>query len=162
MDKKFGFTWRTFRIGAAQDDSLAETVAGDVTGTLLKEVSTLASEAYETLKDRDRATPKNLNRLDRLSNKLQGLAFVNPGIGIIGQELTQILKAKDSSGTMAGDDVFRLSRLLVQLKNSQVLTEILDAARNGNSYQFVYEDITSTPPAYANSKHQPRLPDAWF
>jgi hypothetical protein len=163
VEKKFGFTWRTFRISPAANDTLAETVTGDVTCALLKEVSVMAFEAYETLKDKDRATPKNLNRLDRLSTKLQGLAFVNPGVGVIQQELSQILGAKDSSGAMSGNDVFRLSRLLVQLKNPQVLAEILDAASNGDSYQFVYEDDTPVmPPVFTNPKHQPRLPEAWF
>jgi hypothetical protein len=164
VEKKFGFTWRTFRIGAATDDALAETVTGDVTCVLLKEVSTLAGEAYETLKDKDRATPKNLNRLDRLVIKLQGLAFVNPGVGVIQHELSQILEAKDAHGAMSGGDVFKLSRLLVQLKNPAVLGEILDAASNGDCYQFVYEDEAPTmpPPVFANPKHQPRLPEAWF
>jgi len=165
VEKKFGFTWRTFRIGAAQaDDTLAEAVAGDMTCALLKEITTLASEAYETLKDRDRATPKNLNRLDRLSTKLQGLAFVNPGVGIIQQELSQILEARDAHGAMSGADVFKLSRLLVQLKNPQVLTEILETASNGDGYEFTYEDDTPAMPlpVFANPKHQPRLPEAWF
>jgi hypothetical protein len=164
VENKFGFTWRTFRIGAAANDTLAETVTGDVTCALLKEVSTLAAESWTTLKDRDRATPKNLNRLDRLSGKLKGLSFVNPGVRLIEQELSQILEAKDSSGAMSGNDVFRLSRLLVQLKNPQVLTEILDAAQNGDSYQFTYEDEAQTIPipVFVNPKHQPRLPEAWF
>lgn len=165
VEKKFGFTWRTFRIGAAQaDDALAETMADDTICALHKEIGVLASEAYETLKDKDRATPKNLNRLDRLVIKLQGLSFVNPGIGMIGRELSQILEAKDSHGAMSGANVFKLSRLLVQLKNPQVLAEILDAASNGDSYQFVYEDDNPVMPlpVFTNPKHQPRLPEAWF
>lgn len=164
VEKKFGFTWRTFKISPAADDTLAETVADDMTCALHKEISTLAGEAYETLKDKDRATPKNLNRLDRLVIKLQGLAFVNPGIGMIEHELSQILEARDAHGAMSGNDVFRLSRLLVQLKNPAVLGEILDAASNGDSYQFVYEDDTPaiSNPVLTNPKHQPRLPEAWF
>lgn len=173
VSKKFGFTWRTFKISAAQDDALAETVADDMTFVLLKEVSTLAADSWITLKDRDRATPKNLNRLDRLSGKLKGLSFVNPGVRVIEQELSQILNAKDSSGALSGPDVFRLSRLLVQLKNPQVLDEILEAARNGDSYRFAYDDAPEAPVVVAAvplpdqtiptiPKTQPRLPDSWF
>lgn len=172
VEKKFGFRWRTFKMTTAHDDNLAEAISGDMTCSLLKEISVLAAETYETLKDRGRATPKNLNRLDRLSSKLQGLSFVEPGISVIEEELRQILDARDADGVLSGQDVFHLTRLLVQLKNPQVLNEVLDAARNGDKYQFAYDtaeahdEDTATEPATSKPRskpvHQPRLPDAWF
>lgn len=172
VEKKFGFRWRTFKMTSAHDDSLAEAISGDMTCSLLKEISVLAAEAHETLKDRDRATPKNLNRLDRLASKLRGLSFVDPGVSVIKQELTQILDARDANGVLSGRDVFQLTRLLVQLKNPQVLNEVLDAARNGDRYQFSYDTAetdgkdAATAPATSKPQskpvHQPRLPDAWF
>ncbi len=168
VEKKFGFTWRTFRISPAQNDDLATAVSCDMTSALMKEVGALASEACETLKDRDRATPKNLNRLDRLVAKLRGLAFVDPGVCIIEQELTQLLDARDADGVLSGPDVFHLARLLVQIKNPQVLNEILEAARNGDSYEFSYAPVSDAPPVTTtptppNPGINPiRLPDAWF
>lgn len=162
VEKKFVFSWRTFRISPAQNDGLEATVAEDMTCALLKEVSVLAAEAYETLKDRHRATPKNLKRLDRLASKLRGMAFVDPGVKVIEQELRQILDARDADGVLAGADVYQLARLLVQLKNPTVLEEVLGAARNGRQFQFVYDVAeTATPPA-PQPRNQPRLPDAWF
>ena len=168
VEKKFRFQWRTFRMGSANDGNLAVTVADDVTHSLLKEVSTLAAEAYETLKDRDRATNKNLNRLDRLASKLRGMAFVDPGVGVIERELRHILTLRDADGVLAGGDVYLLARLLVQLKNPNVLQEVLDAARNGHQYRFTYdvpqagEDIVTPVPQKPKPINQPRLPDAWF
>jgi len=171
VEKKFAFTWRTFKITPAQNDGLGEVVSSDMTSALMKEVSVLASEAYESLKDRDRATPKNLNRLDRLVTKLRGLVFVDPGVTVIEQELTQILNARDANGVLSGQDVFHLARLLVQIKNPQVLNEVMDAARNGDPYRFDYgtgqshdeeaPPVAATQPRLRNT-HQPRLPDAWF
>ena len=168
VEKKFAFTWRTFRISPAQNDGLEGTVAEDMTCALLKEVSVLAAEAYETLKDRDRATPKNLNRLDRLASKLRGMAFVDPGVKLIERELRHILTLRDADGVLVGADVYLLARLLVQLKNPTVLEEVLDAARNGHQYRFAYD----VPQAGGNANvpvpqkpkpiNQPRLPDAWF
>ena len=166
VEKKFVFSWRTFRISPAQNDNLADTVSVDVTNSLLKEVSHLAAEAYETLKDRDRATNKNLNRLDRLASKLRGMAFLDPGVGMIEQELHHILDMRDANGVLAGADVYKLARLLVELKNPTVLEEVLDAARNGHQYQFTYDVPQVNAPTPAVSKErplkQPRLPDAWF
>ena len=168
VDKKFAFTWRTFRINPAQNDNLADSIASDTTHTLLKEVSTLAAEAYETLKDRDRATNKNLNRLDRLASKLRGMSFVDPGVGMIEQEMRQILNMRDADGVLTGPDVYHLARLLVQLKNPAVLEEVLDAARDGQQYRFAYDvpqaggDANAPVPQKPKSINQPRLPDAWF
>jgi hypothetical protein len=53
-----------------------------MTCALLKEVSTLAGEAHETLKDKDRATPKNLNRLDRLVIKLRACRLSIPELAL--------------------------------------------------------------------------------
>jgi hypothetical protein len=172
VEKKFAFAWRTFKISPAQNDGLATSVSCDMTSALMREVSHLATEAYDTLKDRDRATPKNLNRLDRLVSKLKGLAFVDPGVCIIEQEITQILDSRDANGVLSGSNVFHLACLLVQLKNPQVLNEILDAARNGNSYQFSYDpvadasSVTPDPTTPSSAGIRPvspiRLPDAWF
>ena len=166
VEKKFAFTWRTFRISPVQNDGLEGTVAEDMTSALLKEVSVLAAEAYQTLQDRDRATPKNLNRLDRLASKLRGMAFVDPGVGLIEQELRHLLNMRDADGVLTGPDVYLLARLLVQLKNPAVLEEVLDAARNGHQYRFKYDVPQVNAPAPAASKEkpakQPRLPDAWF
>ena len=166
VEKKMAFTWRTFRISPAQNDGLEGTVAEDMTCALLKEVSVLAAEAYETLKDRDRATPKNLNRLDRLASKLRGMAFVDPGVKLIERELHHILTLRDADGVLAGADVYLLARLLVQLKNPTVLEEVLNTARNGHQYRFEYDVPQVNAPAPAASKEkptkQPRLPDAWF
>jgi hypothetical protein len=171
VEKRFGFSWRVFKMSSVQEDGLADTVSGDMTCALLKEVSALAAEAYETLKDKDRATQKNLNRLDRLASKLRGLSFVDPGVTVIEQELTQILNGRDVNGVLSGQDVFHLARLLVQLKEPRVLREVLDAAHAGAQYRFDYsagqtreEQEPPSPAARPHSRniHQPRLPDAWF
>lgn len=160
VEKKIRFQWRTFRMSSASDSALAETVSDDVTHSLLKEVSCLAAEAYETLKDRDRATPKNLQRIDRLAAKLRGLSFVDPGVGVIERELSGILENRDADGVLVGPGVYDMARLLVELKNPSVLEEILDAARKGHQYQFTYGAVQPRPkPKPAN---QPHLPDVWF
>ncbi|MCF8036806.1 MAG: DUF3150 domain-containing protein [Desulfobacteraceae bacterium] len=167
VKKKIRFQWRTFRMGSANDNALAETVTEDVTHSLLKEVSCLAAEAYETLKDRDRATPKNLQRIDRLASKLRGLSFVDPGVGVIERELSTILESRDADGVLVGSDVFYMARLLVQLKSPTVLEELLDAARKGYQYQFTYDAVQSqaeTPAPRPKPKpdKQSHLPDVWF
>ncbi len=182
IDKKFGFTWRVFRMSSAENDQgFAEVLTADLTGTMLREISILAGETYNSLRDRERATFKNLNRLDRLAEKLRGLSFVNPGVSVIEQELQQFLDQRDSGGVLTGTALFKLTRLLVQLKSPDVLKDILDAAEQGRNFQFSYEqpqpktDTVATalpeipapqpvivPPVISQPTTQPRLPDAWF
>lgn len=182
IEKKFAFTWRVFRMSSAENDpGLAETLTSDLTGTMLREISILAGETHNSLRDRERATFKNLNRLDRLAEKLRGLSFVNPGVSVIEQELQTFLDRRDSGGALTGKALFTLNRLLVQLKNMDVLKDILDAAEQGYQYTFVYEqptpktdtvapaeqEIPAPQPVYIPSvisqpTTQPRLPDAWF
>lgn len=170
VQSKFCFSWRVFKISPAGCNDLADSVSGDMTSALFKEISTLAAEAYETLKDRDRATPKNLQRIDRLASKLRGLSFVDPGVGVIERELSAILESRDADGVLVGPSVYDMARLLVQLKTPSVLEEILHAVHNGRQFQFAYdavqprdEDIASPQEApIPQPRNQPRLPDAWF
>jgi hypothetical protein len=182
IEKKFGFTWRCFRMSSAENDQeFAEVLTTDLTGTMLREISILAGETYNSLRDRERATFKNLNRLDRLAEKLRGLSFVNPGVSVIEQELQAFLDQRDSGGALTGTALFKLTRLLVQLKSPDVLKDILDAAEQGRDYTFTYEQPqpkTDTvappqpeipapqpvivPPVISQPSTQPRLPDAWF
>jgi hypothetical protein len=182
IEKKFGFTWRVFRMSSAENDpGFAETLTTDLTGTMLREISILAGETYNSLRDRERATFKNLNRLDRLAEKLRGLSFVNPGVSVIEAELQQFLDQRDSGGALTGSALFKLTRLLVQLKSPDVLKDILDAAEQGRDYTFTYEqpqpktdnmappqpEIPAqqpviVPPVISQPTIQPRLPDAWF
>jgi hypothetical protein len=167
VEKKFVFTWRVFRMSSATSGDLAAEITTDMTSSIFNEICTLSAEAHETLKDRDRATPKNLNRLDRLARKLRGLSFIEPGLGIIEQELVGILDERDADGVMESASIYRLVRLLVQLKNADVLQDVLDAARNGESYRFVYADDDDGKPKTAEPvpsapKKVANLPDAWF
>lgn len=182
IEKKFGFTWRVFRMSSAENDpGFAETLTTDLTGTMLREISILAGETHNSLKDRDRATFKNLNRLDRLAEKLRGLSFVNPGVSVIEAELQQFLDQRDRGGVLTGTALFKLTRLLVQLKSPDVLKDILAAAEQGDAYTFTYEQpqprtdtVAPTqpeipaqqpvyvPPVISQPNTQPRLPDAWF
>ncbi len=180
IEKKFAFTWRVFRMSSAENNpEFAEVLANDLTGTMLREVSILAGETYTSLKDRERATFKNINRLDRLAEKLRGLSFVNPGVSIIEAELQTFLDQRDAGGALTGAALFNLTRLLVQLKSPDILQDILAAAEQGDAYQFVYPPIPqpttvavptqpSQPPTISNgfvpppAKPQPRLPSAWF
>ncbi|GAB6060677.1 DUF3150 domain-containing protein [Desulfonatronum parangueonense] len=181
IEKKFGFKWRAFRMSSSDNDpGFAQTLTNDLTGTMLREISILAGETHNSLKDRDRATFKNLNRLDRLADKLRGLSFVNPGVSIIEAELQTFLDQRDSGGALTGAALFNLTRLLVQLKSPDVLQDILAAAEQGDAYQFVYPPIqqptpvaASTQPVQPAPNHngfvpptppnpQPRLPTAWF
>ncbi len=182
IEKKFGFTWRCFRMSSAENDQeFAEVLTTDLTGTILREISILAGETYNSLRDRERATFKNLNRLDRLAEKLRGLSFVNPGVSVIEQELQTFLDQRDRGGALTGTALFKLTRLLVQLKSPDVLKDILDAAEQGRDYTFTYEQPqpkTDTvapalpeipapqpvivPPVISQPTTQPRLPDAWF
>jgi hypothetical protein len=139
VSKRFGFSWRIFRMGTAeQGDGLAETITDDLRHNLLREVATLAEDAYQSLRDRDRATPKNLNRLDKLADKLRGLSFVTPASTVIETELSGILDERDSQGALEGQGLFKLVRLMVQLKSPMVLNEVLEAAERGQAYQFHY------------------------
>lgn len=169
--QKFEFKWRIFRMSSLDSDTeLADTLAGDMTNTLLREISHLSAEAYAALKDKDKATTRNLNRLDRLVGKLKGLSFVNPGVSVIEQEIEQILDQRED-GVLSGDDLFSLMRLLVQLKNPKVLREVLDAASSGEGYDFnldqtakpvVNKPATSIPTkAPTVPKTEPQLP-VWF
>lgn len=170
VEKKFVFRWRTFKMTSVQEDDRTEaSVSDDMSCALVKEMSVLAAESYQTLKDRDRATPKNLNRLDRLASKLKGLAFVTPGVSVIEQELTRILDSRDGNGVLSGHEVFALTRLLVQLKDPGILNEVLDAARNGSQYQFAHDAVqtpggSSEPSSRSRSRpsNLQRLPDTWF
>ncbi|SMP83098.1 Protein of unknown function [Desulfonatronum zhilinae] len=181
IEKKFGFTWRVFRMSSAENDQeFVEALTNDLTGTMLREISILAGETHTSLKDRDRATFKNLNRLDRLAEKLRGLSFVTPGVSIIESELQTFLDQRDHGGALTGASLFNLTRLLVQLKSPDVLQDILDAAEQGDAYQFVYppyqQPTTITAPAPQPVQQptptngfvpppaapQPRLPSAWF
>ena len=149
VEKKFGFTWRSFKMSAS------EAVASDLTGSVLHEISEIASDVYQSIKDKEKATSKNLSRLERLQGKLKGLAFVQPAVTIIEQELCKIMDKRDNGGALEGQSLFRLIRLLIQLKNPGVLQDILEAAQKGKDYRFDYD----LPPPTIN---QPRLPDAWF
>jgi hypothetical protein len=181
VSKRFGFSWRIFRMGTAeQGDGLAETITHDLTNNLLREVSTLAEDAYQSLKGRDRATPKNLNRLDKLADKLRGLSFVTPASLVIETELSTILDERDSQGALEGQVLFKLVRLMVQLKTPQVLSEVLEAAQQGKAYQFHYPAYvppvdTAAPQPQAPASIPPfgsapvvappkpaSLPSAWF
>ncbi|GAB6060644.1 DUF3150 domain-containing protein [Desulfonatronum parangueonense] len=182
VESKFGFTWRCFRMSSAENDQeFAEVLTTDLTGTMLREITILAGETHQSLKDRDRATFKNLNRLDRLAEKLRGLSFVNPGVSIIEAELQQFLDQRDSGGALTGTALFMLTRLLVQLKSPDVLKDILAAAEQGDAYTFTYEQPqpktdtivqpqpeipapqpVNVPPVITQPTPQPRLPDAWF
>jgi hypothetical protein len=180
IEKKFGFKWRAFRMSSSDNDpGFAQTLTNDLTGTMLREISILAGETHNSLRDRERATFKNLNRLDRLAEKLRGLSFVNPGVSIIEAELQTFLDQRDAGGALTGAALFNLTRLLVQLKSPDVLQDILAAAEQGDAYQFTYPPIQqpttiavppqpSQPPTISNgfvpppAKPQPRLPSAWF
>ena len=188
VSKRFGFSWRIFRMGTAEPgDNLAETITHDLRNNLLREVATLAEDAYQSLKDRDRATFKNLNRLDKLTDKLRGLSFITPASTVIESELSGILDERDAQGALEGPGLFRLVRLLVQLKSSKVLGEVLEAAERGQAYQFQYPAYvppvdtaapqpqlqpqtspTSSPaggfvPAPVTAPHKPvQLPNGWF
>ena len=181
IENKFGFKWRKFRMSSDSDDpGFVQTLTNDLAGTMLREISILAGETHTSLKDRDRATFKNLNRLDRLAEKLRGLSFVTPGVSVIEAELQQFLDQRDSGGALTGASLFNLTRLLVQLKSPDVLQDILDAAEQGDAYQFVYPPYqqltTITAPAPQPVQQptptngfipppaapQPRLPSAWF
>ncbi|TVR02151.1 MAG: DUF3150 domain-containing protein [Desulfovibrionales bacterium] len=182
IERKFGFTWRCFRMSSAENDlEFAEVLTTDLTGTMLREISILAGETYNSLRDRERATFKNLNRLDRLAEKLRGLSFVNHGVSVIEAELQTFLDQRDSGGALTGTALFKLTRLLVQLKSPDVLKDILDAAEQGRDYTFTYEQPQPradtiapaqpetpapqpviVPPAISQPSTQPRLPDAWF
>ncbi|WP_045216949.1 DUF3150 domain-containing protein [Desulfonatronovibrio magnus] len=156
VEKKFSFTWRSFKMSAS------EQVAQDLTGSVLHEISQISSDVYESIRGRERATPKNLNRIERLQGKLQGLAFVQPGVTTIELELSKIMDERDTGGALEGHGLFRLIRLLIQLKNPGILKDILEAARSGKDYQFKYDapqKTTTLPPIPHN---QPRLPEAWF
>lgn len=156
VEKKFRFTWRTFKMSAS------EQVADDLTGSVFQEISQISEDVYESIRGKDRATQKNLKRIERLQGKLQGLAFVQPGVVSIEQELSKIMDNRDTGGALEGSDLFRLIRLLIQLKNPGILKDILEAAKNGKSYKFKYEapqKSTALPPIPHN---QPRLPEAWF
>jgi hypothetical protein len=172
--QKFEFKWRIFKMSSVEDDpELAETLAGDMTNTLLREISHLSAEAYSALKNKDKATTRNLNRLDKLVGKLKGMSFVNPAMGAIEQELEQILDQRDE-GVLSGNDLFSLLRLLVQLKNPKVLREVLDAASSGDGYDFNLKEQTKpvveqvsrvptpkVPKAPQTPKVEPQLP-VWF
>jgi hypothetical protein len=181
IEKKFGFKWRAFRMSSSDNDpGFAQTLTSDLTGTMLREISILAGETHNSLRDRERATFKNLNRLDRLAEKLRGLSFVNPGVSVIETELQTFLDQRDAGGALTGTALFNLTRLLVQLKSPDVLQDILTAAEQGDAYQFAYPPIQQpttavTPPAQPiqpttpsngfippKSNQQPRLPSAWF
>ncbi len=153
VEKKFSFTWRTFKMSAS------EQVADDLTGTVLYEISQISSDVYESIRGRERATQKNLNRIERLQGKLRGLAFVQPGIVTIEQEMSRIMTKRDVGGVLEGQNLFQLIRLLIQLKNPSILQDILEAAAKGQEYKFKYETPTMPPPIPNN---QARLPEAWF
>ena len=164
---RFSFTWRIFRMSSAtRDEDLAKTLSDDMSNNLLREVSALASEAHESLADKDKATKKNLNRIDRLVNKLAGLAFLEPGISVIETELKNALSERDAEGVLSGAGLLKLVRLLLELENPYVLQEILSAARDNGDYRFEYtsdqaaHDIVASPPSKTPSSI--RLPDAWF
>ncbi len=161
VEKKFSFTWRTFKMSASEE------VASDLTGTVLHEISEISADVYESIKDRERATQKNLNRLERLQGKLRGLSFVQPGVVTIEQELSRIMNERDVGGVLEGRNLFQLIRLLIQLKNPGVLRDILNTASKGKDYKFKYEAPPSKTPGVEDPPshiptNQPRLPEAWF
>jgi hypothetical protein len=177
IGKKFTFQWRVFRISAL-DDADASEISDDLTSTMFKEISVLSQEVYESLRDREKASNKHLNRVDRLLEKLRGLSFVNPAVSIIETELGNALNERDSAGVLTGQGLFNLVRLLLQLKSPQVLQDVLLAASHNQSYNFSIQHQTDTvaiqpqpqppntpafgPPSVVPASPSTRLPASWF
>ena len=116
VERRFHFGYTTYKVQASsQPDNLNHQV-NQLGNTLRDEICRDAQTLFEqTFRGKDKVTRKALNPILRLRDKLNGLAFVDPGITPIVQRLDAGLAQLPNKGTLEGEVLTQLMERVLLL-----------------------------------------------
>ena len=116
VGQRFHFGYTTYKVVASpQPDNLNQQVS-QLGSTLREEICRDAQTLFEqTFRGREKVTRKALNPIVRLRDKLNGLAFVDPGILPIVQRLDDGMARLPKSGALEGEVLTQLMERVLLL-----------------------------------------------
>ncbi len=120
VERRLHFGYTTYKVQASsQPDNLNHQVS-QLGNTLRDEICRDAQTLFEqTFRGKNKVTRKALNPILRLRDKLNGLAFVDPGITSIVQRLDAGLAQLPSKGTLEGEVLTQLMERVLLLCSVQ-------------------------------------------
>lgn len=133
---KFDFGFTAMKIVPHPDEELSEGLGDEVKGLtseLIKEVSTEARNIIQRgLLQRGTATQGTVNTLRKISEKIDGLAFLSPFVAVVSSYVSRVVNVMPTEGTIKDDDFQRLSSLVVSLSSEYGIKTLLNAAKQNH------------------------------
>ncbi|WP_257292549.1 DUF3150 domain-containing protein [Endozoicomonas sp. ONNA1] len=116
VGQRFHFGYTTYKVVASPQPEKLNQQVNQLGGTLREEISRDAQALFEqTFKGKNKVTPKALNPILRLRDKLHGLSFVDPGISPIVQRLDAGLSQLPNNGALEGEVLTQLMERVLLL-----------------------------------------------
>ncbi|WP_257252395.1 DUF3150 domain-containing protein, partial [Endozoicomonas sp. SESOKO3] len=116
VGQRFHFGYTTYKVVASPQPENLNQQVNQLGGTLREEISRDAQALFEqTFKGKNKVTPKALNPILRLRDKLHGLSFVDPGISPIVQRLDAGLSQLPNNGALEGEVLTQLMERVLLL-----------------------------------------------
>jgi hypothetical protein len=134
LDSKLGFEYSYFRIAAieSEDGSVVSEglvkQASSMSDKLLEEIQKDALEAWtQTLSKKDQCSQSTVNRIRKLLDKLNDLAWLSPKTTAISDEASAIVNALPDKGPITGKDFMSFRYLVLVLSDPEKINSLADA-----------------------------------